>query len=1184
MANEDLGEIRWKVGVDTSDLTRATVEQDDFTEAGERAQKKIKKSTDEMSKGFSQVSSAVKLVTGALVALGATRALTNTIKTTNEFTASISELSAITGAAGDDLAYLAAQSKDIGRTTTLSASQAATAFKLIASAKPDLLESGEALNMVTREAVSLAEAAKIDLPTAADSLGNALNQFGAGADQASRFINVLAAGSKLGSSSISDTAQAMKNAGAAANALGVDFETANAAIQALSAGGLKAAEAGTGLRNILVILEQEADANLRPSVVGLTKALENLEAQNLSNTEKIDLFGRMNLIAGQTMLDQLPILQKLEQELRGTNVAYEQARINNDNLAGDLKQTQSAAEGLQIALGEKMTPALRDATQEFTELLVAATRFVESEEFGETVETVKTAVDLLAIALGSRLVVALTSSAAKFFAAATMAGTFSRAITLMGGPLGIATMAVYGLVKALDALEDKQRTAISGAIEKAAQEGLESLDLFIIGQAMKLNELYAELDKAQELRGHKRRNEIARITREIDEQNAIMMQASKRREELLEKQADAQAELTDNVDQSAHVMAYYNTQVTESGIVTEELTNKTADLIRELETKLNLIGMSERDQFLYNEQLKLGADATLDQRLEVERLAGALFDKMQADKAAEQASRDAAKADKDRAGDSQLVAEAIQRDWERTRDFISRALRQAGDNGFGSILDTSRRVLEQIAYDWAAAKIMDLTGISALIGAGGLGSGGGLTGGGIANAAASGASSSFFSNVAGGALGAAGASLAFNASQAASLGKIAIGAGGNSMVSPALARQTLGQGLSGFGFNQGNSLFTSGNFNLQNLGVNLAAGAAGSFVGNELGQAIFNKEAESAIGATVGSVAGSFFGPLGTAIGGAIGGLIDTATGGDGFKRGMAGFLSGNTPGAPSGSTFSVPSFASGLNVTGFADGPVTRQQATNNINAFRNFDAQLFDLVTRAGGSVDLSRATLGGFGIDGKAGTQGTFFGQTQRTTEADARAQMDSFAKQFAGHVSGIDLMGADTAEKLVDRLRELVESNEKLQEANTTAARSFRTASTVGRSSSFSGGGFGGSISSGLATAQWVEDKRRERVANNLRKRDFGYNFSTGEWDESQGGLLGYLTAQTQMRQGIPAPPAPMLNHSVSAQVPTTEEGDTLDKSLMTQMAFDIRKLAKLNSVWDKSGQPETRTTTPGGVTT
>ena len=100
------------------------------------------------------------------------------IKTFATFEQSVADLSAITGATGEDLKFYADAAREMGAVTTLSASEVADAFRLVASAKPDLLSNAEALKEVTAQAITLAEAAGISVPEAANTMASALNQFG----------------------------------------------------------------------------------------------------------------------------------------------------------------------------------------------------------------------------------------------------------------------------------------------------------------------------------------------------------------------------------------------------------------------------------------------------------------------------------------------------------------------------------------------------------------------------------------------------------------------------------------------------------------------------------------------------------------------------------------------------------------------------------------------------------------------------------------------------------------------------------------------------------------------------------------------------------------------------------------------------------------------------------------------
>jgi len=305
-----------------------------------------------------KMSAAFKVGMVAAMA-AATAALWSTIQAHREFTKSMSELSAITGATGEDLKFFREQALKMGESTTFSASQVAIAFKLIASAKPELLESKEALAAVTREVLTLAEASGLDLPQAANALGSSLNQFEADATQANRFINVLAAGAKFGASEINETAEAMKNVGAVASGLGLSFEQTNAAIQALASVSIKGAEAGTGLRGVLLKLAKQSRDDFNPEIVGLESALKNLKDANLTTSEKMKLFGLESATAATALISQADAIGELTKKLTGTNTATEQASINTNNLDGDIKRMGSAWEGVALMLGDTFDPALR---------------------------------------------------------------------------------------------------------------------------------------------------------------------------------------------------------------------------------------------------------------------------------------------------------------------------------------------------------------------------------------------------------------------------------------------------------------------------------------------------------------------------------------------------------------------------------------------------------------------------------------------------------------------------------------------------------------------------------------------------------------------------------------------------------------------------------------------------------
>ncbi|EKK5428472.1 phage tail tape measure protein [Enterobacter hormaechei] len=323
------------------------------------------KKTDE---AYSRIGKTITGVAGRLAGLaGVGLSLGTIITTTRDYGQALSDLSAITGATGAQLKTLDEAAQEMGRSTEYSASQAVEALKLMASAKPELLQTADGLTEATKSALTLAQAAGSTLPDATRTLALSLNQFGAGAQEADRYINVLAAGAKFGASEIADTAAAIKNGGVAAAQAGVGFETLNAAIQVLAEREIKGGEAGTALRNVILALEKGTDKTLKPSVVGLSGALENLSKKNLSTAQAVKLFGVENINAASVLVDNRSKLDALTQALTGTQTAHEQAAIRVNNLNGDIMGLTSAFEGMIIKIGQSSTGPLRSGIQSVTD-------------------------------------------------------------------------------------------------------------------------------------------------------------------------------------------------------------------------------------------------------------------------------------------------------------------------------------------------------------------------------------------------------------------------------------------------------------------------------------------------------------------------------------------------------------------------------------------------------------------------------------------------------------------------------------------------------------------------------------------------------------------------------------------------------------------------------------------------
>ncbi|MGP7820386.1 phage tail tape measure protein [Proteus mirabilis] len=356
-----------RVGLLLNDASFRSNITDAMNHAGretERFSRKAKQNAKDVSDSFHSIGTSVKQVAGSLAMVGGVSlSIGSILGISRQYGQALSDLAAITGAAGEQLKVFDEAAQEMGRTTQYSAMQAAEAIKLMAASKPELMKTSEGLINVTKSSLILAQASGTTLPDATRTLALSLNQFGASVSDADRYINVLAAGSRYGASEVNETAEAIKKGGVAAAQAKVPFEEMNAVIQTLAEREVKGADAGTALRNMILILESSTDKKLKPSVVGMTTALENLAQKNYSTTALTKIFGRENVNAAMILSKNTDKVRELTKALTGTETAYEQAKERTNNLNGDLQNLAGAFEGLAIKAGQSANGPLRTGIQ-----------------------------------------------------------------------------------------------------------------------------------------------------------------------------------------------------------------------------------------------------------------------------------------------------------------------------------------------------------------------------------------------------------------------------------------------------------------------------------------------------------------------------------------------------------------------------------------------------------------------------------------------------------------------------------------------------------------------------------------------------------------------------------------------------------------------------------------------------
>ena len=315
--------------------------------------------------------------------LGISVGLKDTIDTYSTFEATMSQVKSISGATVEQMMDLNAKAKEMGATTKFTASEAGDAFTYMAMAgwkTEDMLNGIEGI-------MSLAAASGENLATTSDIVTDALTAFGLTAKESGHFADVLAVASSNANTNVSMMGETFKYVGAASGALGYSIEDVALGIGLMANAGIKASQAGTELNSIFTRLgtntngARDAIEDLGISFYksdGSARAygdvLRDLRVatKNMTQEQKINF---ANTVAGQrAQAGLLAMLNATEADYNKLTEAIQNcdgaaaamADTMLDNLAGDMTLLQSAAEGVKISIGERLSPYMRQFVQFIT--------------------------------------------------------------------------------------------------------------------------------------------------------------------------------------------------------------------------------------------------------------------------------------------------------------------------------------------------------------------------------------------------------------------------------------------------------------------------------------------------------------------------------------------------------------------------------------------------------------------------------------------------------------------------------------------------------------------------------------------------------------------------------------------------------------------------------------------------
>lgn len=304
-----------------------------------------------------------------------------------DYTAMMSEVQALSGATGSDLALLQNTAREYGATTVFSATEAAEALKYMSLAGWDAQQSSSALGGV----LNLAAASGMELGQASDMVTDYLSAFGMQAQDSAYFADMLAYAQANSNTSAAQLGEAYRNSAANLNAAGQDAETVTSMLEAMANQGYKGSEAGTALTAVMrditnnmedgaikigetSVAVSDAQGNFRDLtdiLLDVEKATNGMgeadRAAALGATFTADSTKGLNLMLNEGVEN----IARYEEALRGsTGAAEDMADTMNDNLNGDMANMNSAFEEMELQTFEAMEEPMREGVQYLTNTII----------------------------------------------------------------------------------------------------------------------------------------------------------------------------------------------------------------------------------------------------------------------------------------------------------------------------------------------------------------------------------------------------------------------------------------------------------------------------------------------------------------------------------------------------------------------------------------------------------------------------------------------------------------------------------------------------------------------------------------------------------------------------------------------------------------------------------------------
>ena len=309
-----------------------------------------------------QMSKLKGFATTALAGLGIANFGKSMIEAGKNFESGMARVKAVTNATEAQMKMMSDEAERLGATTKYSASQAAGALE-------NLTRNGLTAEQATKalsKTLQLAQANSIELAEAADLATNVMNGFGLSVDQLSRVNDNLSSTASHSATNALELGEAIKTVAPLANNCGINIEEVSAALGTLANVGIKGADAGTALKQVLIGLSSETPKGSKAMAkYGLNINQASIAADGLSGTLKkladsgigqdnqalADVFGRRAFAGAAAIINNYEKFVDLNKTLQGSS--GETARMFNQaagSMDKAIKGLQSAWEALLISI------------------------------------------------------------------------------------------------------------------------------------------------------------------------------------------------------------------------------------------------------------------------------------------------------------------------------------------------------------------------------------------------------------------------------------------------------------------------------------------------------------------------------------------------------------------------------------------------------------------------------------------------------------------------------------------------------------------------------------------------------------------------------------------------------------------------------------------------------------------